>query len=620
MFKDFKFSTETTWYLVFGLANGLIAAILCINNIPNNTLLWSIQSLIFGVFASIGHFTFLFLFASFPGWLLTKTHKNLKNIGLTLILISNTLLIILIYLNFRVFELYKFHLNGMILELLTGGALQDILSFNFLVWLLIASIAIALIGLEIFATRALYKALYKSNSKNLIVTAALSLFITSALISQSIYVISDAKGDTTITNIKRYIPWAQTITAKRKLRKLGVEVAESEKNQLNYQISDLNYPKQTLECTAETPPNIVLIVVDSLRYDMLTKEVMPNSKSFANKSHLYKKHYSLANSTRFGLFTLMYGLPGNYWHSMLGSQTSSIFIDQLLEKNYQLHIHAAAPLYSPEFDRTIFSRVKDQLNIGPKNEPAHIKDKHITKEFITKLDTQKKDEPFFGFLFYDSPHSYSYPKSWKETFKPSWDKINYLELNNDFDPEQFLNRYKNSVSYTDSLIGDVINKLKSTQLLDNTVIILTSDHGQEFNETKRNFWGHNGNFSKYQTQVPLFIYWPDSMTLHGQEIYQQQTASVDIVPTILSNALNCQNPISDYSTGLDLYKPNNNYDRPLLLESWSKRAIMGKDYIFVSLDTGGNEMFDRNYNELPELKTPQEDITFIFKEMSQFKK
>jgi hypothetical protein len=40
---------------------------------------------------------------------------------------------------------------------------------------------------------------------------------------------------------------------------------------------------------------------------------------------------------------------------------------------------------------------------------------------------------------------------------------------------------------------------------DNTIVIITADHGQEFNENKLNFWGHNGNFTKYQTQVPLII-------------------------------------------------------------------------------------------------------------------
>lgn len=620
IFKKFSFKTESIWYLAISLFNGLLASALCLSGIPHNILFWSIQSFIFALFASIGHFTFLFMLCGFLGWLFIKILPKRKTLGLAFILICNMLLLILIYLDFRIFELYKFHLNGMVLELMTGGALQDILSFNFLVWFLFASIALALVIFQIVVGKTLYYSIKKSNSNNLLMLLGLILWMTSALISQSIYMISDAQGDNTITSLKQFIPWAQTITARGNLRKLGIKVKETEDKNLNYTPTTLNYPKNPLVCAAEQNPNIVFIVVDSLRADMLNEDVMPSTWKLAQQSHFYTQHYSLANATRFGLFTLMYGLPGNYWHSMLSAQTGSVLFDLLLEKNYQLYIHGAAPLYSPEFDRTIFANVKEHIENGPANAPAYKKDQAITQSFLKQLDAYDKKTPFFGFLFYDSPHSYSYPNAWKEKFQPSWDKINYLDLNNDFNPEAFFNRYKNSVAFTDSLIGNVLKNLDKNNLLKNTIIVFTSDHGQEFNETKQNFWGHNGNFSKYQTQVPLLIYWPETFELHGERVYQNQTASTDVLPSLLKEAFACSNPISDYGTGLNLYAAQNNYDRPLLLESWSKRAIMGKNYIYVSHDTSGSEVYDRDYQVNPALVLPQEDMNTIFKQMSQFKK
>ena len=49
----------------------------------------------------------------------------------------------------------------------------------------------------------------------------------------------------------------------------------------------------------------------------------------------------------------------------------------------------------------------------------------------------------------------------------------------------------------DDLIGKVINQLKNKGLLENTIIIITGDHGQEFNDNKKGYWEHGGNFSKY---------------------------------------------------------------------------------------------------------------------------
>lgn len=620
MFNNFSFKTESVWYLSICSLNGLLAAGLFLSGIPENILFWSIQSFIFAVFATTAHFTFLFLLGGFLGWLFLKLFPKQATIGLVLILVTNMLLLMLVYLDFRIFELYKFHLNGMVLELITGGALQDILSFNFLVWFLFASIALGLVLTEVLIGKFLYDFLKNHSSKNSIMIFLLFLFITSAVTSQTIYVVSDAKGDTAITNIKQFIPWAQTVTAKRNLRKLGIKVKETNEKNLNYTLTTLHYPKNPLTCSAEQRPNVVFIVVDSLRFDMLTENVMPETWKLSEKSHRYDDHYSLANSTRFGLFNLMYGLPGNYWHSMLSAQTGSVLFDLLIEKNYQLYIHGAAPLYSPEFDRTIFSRVKQHINNAPTNTAAFKKDQHITQAFLKQIEAHDNNEAFLGFLFYDSPHSYSYPSSWKEKFQPSWEKINYLELNNDFNPEAFFNRYKNSVAFTDSLIGKVIDGLNKKQLLDNTIVIFTSDHGQEFNESKQNFWGHNGNFSKYQTQVPLVMYWPESHPLNGARTSQERTASTDILPSLLVEAFACSNPISDYSTGLNLYAAQNDYSRPLLLESWSRRAIMGNDYIYVSHDTSGSEMYDRNYQPNPSFALPQEDMNIVFKQMSQFKK
>lgn len=614
-----SFSSETSWFLIVCFANALIASLITLNGFPDDLFFWSIQSALFALTACIGHFTFLFLIISFPFWI-TRHFLEDKRISNSLILISNILLLILIYFDARIFELYKFHLDGTVLELITSGALQDILTFNVPVLILFAGLSLILIIIEISIGIFLFRHLRYSGNRTAYALFILGIFFISATVSQTIYIFSDAKGDTTITGLKRYIPWPQTITAKGQLRDWGIEVRESTNKKIASLSRELNYPKQPLQCTTETSYNLVLIVVDALRFDMLDKQIMPSSWAMAQSAHHYTEHYSLSNSTRFGLFSLMYGLTGNYWDGILNAQKGSVLIDRLSENSYQFNIASSAPLFNQDFNRIIFSGSDKQLKQAPDNDPAYKKDKFVARDFLEFLDSRDEQKPFFSFMFYESPRAYSYPDKFTEKFKPSWEKINYLELDENFDASKFLNRYKNSVNYTDTLLDEVFNRLKKQSLLTNTIIVFTSAHGQEFNETGKNYWGHNGNFSIYQTKVPFFIYWPEKHPLYGQQQLNHQTASIDVIPTLMNQMFSCNNPVSDYSLGYDLYAEQNNYARPLLFESWSQRAIMGKDYIMVSHDAGGSEYFSRDYQPLEKFTAPQEDLSAIFRQMSTFNK
>ncbi|MBK9224510.1 MAG: sulfatase-like hydrolase/transferase [Flavobacterium sp.] len=84
--------------------------------------------------------------------------------------------------------------------------------------------------------------------------------------------------------------------------------------------------------------------------------------------------------------------------------------------------------------------------------------------------------------------------------------MNFLDLNDDYNPKQLINRYKNSLHFVDSLVGKVLLNLEKRGSLKNTIVVITSDHGQEFNDNKKGYWQHGGNFSDYQIGVPLLVF------------------------------------------------------------------------------------------------------------------
>ena len=171
----------------------------------------------------------------------------------------------------------------------------------------------------------------------------------------------------------------------------------------------------------------------------------------------------------------------------------------------------------------------------------------IKDDFIADMPQLKAQKrPFFTFIFFDLLHAYSLPKELLNRFQPSWEYGRFDELNNDMDPTPFWNLYRNSAYQTDKMVHEVIANLKEQGLYDNSLVFITGDHAQEYNENHKNYWGHNSNFSQYQIGVPLIVHQPDRDTT---AVYTHRTTHYDFVPTIMHNYLGIKNPLEDYTAG-----------------------------------------------------------------------
>jgi hypothetical protein len=112
------------------------------------------------------------------------------------------------------------------------------------------------------------------------------------LVGQTFLAYSEARGDRAVTSMVRYIPWAQPLTAKRKLRAFGINVAEDNDSYIGgVTKSSLTYPQNSLQCEPERAPrlNVVILVIDSLRYDVLNGDVMPNSAALRESSWVNRR-------------------------------------------------------------------------------------------------------------------------------------------------------------------------------------------------------------------------------------------------------------------------------------------------------------------------------------------
>lgn len=518
-----------------------------------------------------------------------------KTIRKTSIALFATLAITILFIDTIVFSQYRFHMNAVVLKLLSSG---QIVSFPLKTWLmLICAISIIFI-LQFGLVTFLEKQLYQINQKKL-GRKFTYLVILSLLTSNLIHIWGAAYAYQPVTQVKRYLPLFYPVTSNTLMTKLNwIDQDALEKQKLltmNNQ-GDLNYPlKPLITEDVKKPTNIIFLVVDSWRADTFNAENTPNMWKFSQSGLILNQHISAGNATRVALFGMYYAIPGTYWHSVIDNKKSPVFLDRLQALNYQMGIFASAQLKNPEFDQTVFLKIPN-LRKESKGTTVIDRDTNITNEWLSWFEQRDKNTPSFSFLFYDAPHSYDFPKNYTHQYKPMLNEVNYLELDNNTNPTLLMNRYKTSVHFVDSLAGKILDKLSASGELENTVIIITGDHGQEINDNHLNYWGHNSNFSDSQVHVPFAII---GKGIEPKNINwgQKFTSHYDIVPTLMKNYLGVKNDFSDYSTGINLLdKP---LDRSwLLTSSYSKYAVVTHQDIMEVGSAGQFQYIDKKYQTL----------------------
>lgn len=604
------------WLWFFAAANWIIYILLLLPYAkfvypPVNEAVWFYFPL-----ALIGHtavVVFVFYLTLSPAALIPYVKKTVIVLGWA----AASIISILLIADFAIYSKYQFHIDPVVLQLFFVGG-SEVFEFPLSLWLGAISGVVAVFVVQALIGITIWRKL-PSFGKTKRATYAMLAFAFISIIGSNIWhAWATATEFRPITMVTRHIPLFHPLTANRffnKYKIMGAGMPPQGRGFENLETGarGINYPLSPLECRKLNDMNILFVVVDSMRFDMLNAEVMPNLHNFVTTTPTFNfhNHTSGGNGTRIGIFSIFYGMYGTYWDSMETEKVGPVLIKTLKDYKYQFGIFSSATLLSPPFNRTVFSDIEN-LRVKTEGETGWQRDQKITEEWLQWLENRDRKQPFMGFLFYDSAHSMNPPPDYPEVFQPMLQKISYPSLNNDYDPVPFRNRYKTTINYVDSLVGKVISDLKAKGLLSNTLIIFTGDHGQEFNENKHNSWGHGSNFTKYQVQVPLAVYWPGRK---GTDIFYK-TSHYDIVPTIMNELLGCVNDYTDYSNGKNLFQEGQR--EWLFAGGFSKKAIIEKDRINVSYPVGSYEIYNSSNDPLADARIRMPVVKEALTEMVRF--
>lgn len=164
----------------------------------------------------------------------------------------------------------------------------------------------------------------------------------------------------------------------------------------------------------------------------------------------------------------------------------------------------------------------------------------ITKDFLKWLDHVPNNRPFFAFLNYFDAHApYLPPENFAQKFVGMDHSRTYVSRGRQElslpsymtteDLESRRNRYDGAIAYLDYNLKQLFSELEYRNLLDQTLVIIVSDHGEEFWE--HNMIGHGGDLHIQLIRVPLILRFPgivpDDLTI------QEPVTLRDIPATIM---------------------------------------------------------------------------------------
>jgi arylsulfatase A-like enzyme len=289
-----------------------------------------------------------------------------------------------------------------------------------------------------------------------------------------------------------------------------------------------------LPTDGSAPPNFLVIIIDTLRSDHLasygySRKTSPNIDQIAAEGVLFEKAFSASSWTLPSHASMLTGLfPHEHQAEVSSFPRGNLTLGEALMK----HGYETAAFSANKY---VFSR-----SVGFGRGFLHFEDYSYTAYNLARLIPLLRSS-------YDDLMSFTSMYRMRPALAPIKDSIgsirhapeinaallHWLESNrkgpffavlNYFDvhehgvapsmiqsPEEHLqgpdiDRYDSGIRFVDASIGQLMAELKNAGLAENTIVLITSDHGEAFGE--HHFWGHGLSVYREEIQVPLIMWGP----------------------------------------------------------------------------------------------------------------
>ncbi|MDE1514604.1 MULTISPECIES: DUF3413 domain-containing protein [Vibrio] len=519
----------------------------------------------------IGHFGFLvfalYLLVLFPLTFIIPSRSLFRFLAVCFSTLGLTVLLI----DTQAYQIINLHLNPVVWELLFSDETSSVNADLQHLFVVLPLIFLLELGLSEWVWRKQRKLSHKRIGRPIA-----GVFFVSFIASHLIYVWSDAYLYAPVTSQRANFPLSYPMTAKSFMEKHGLLDREEYTKRLAEQSNEIDvlaYPLEPLEFNRRANNlNVLIVSINNLRADALTPDLMPTAYQFANQNLNFTNHYSSSNDM-FGVFGLFYGLPSTYASSVRVQGSAPLFIDIMRKNDYQFGLFSGNDFADPLYQETLFRTLK-RAKIAVDNQ--HTFDQQVVNMWAEWLPSVQK-KPWFSYLELTTLEEFS----------------DLTDAPVQGSTEQRLRAsYNRSVTQADQVLNQLLEQLNTLGLAESTVIVLTSNHGTEFNETKTNTWGSDSNYSRYQLQVPMVIHWPGRIA----GTYAHRSSHLDFSVTLMQDLLGVSSNPIDYSSGKNLF---NESKRKWILAGDARELALITDQNTTVIDKFGNfKVYDNEYQRL----------------------
>ncbi len=283
--------------------------------------------------------------------------------------------------------------------------------------------------------------------------------------------------------------------------------------------------------------NVIVVVVETFRTDLIgnqigSEQIMPFLSSLSLE-HAHTPHvYSNYGVTSRAIQTIFMG-------SLNFNQSTNSMFDYFKLHGYKtIGVSAQAESWGDtdkvlnfgSFDLFYDSRDKDRSN-------SSVNDFHKMKGDLATIDSAELNQKIFEYLEKTSNSPFIMYINYQDLHYPyhaeSWDKkfISQGNIRAEFftkeNRENIFAQYANAAHHLDRSIKELVDKLRSLDLFDDTVIIFTGDHPDSFFEN--GVLGHAWTLDKHQRETPLVI-------INGNGKYTVPLGQDEIVPIVINSA------------------------------------------------------------------------------------
>ncbi|AXO84193.1 LPS biosynthesis-modulating metalloenzyme YejM [Escherichia coli] len=511
-----KVSQMVSWGHWFALFNILLSLVIGSRYLFIADWPTTLAGRIYSYVSIIGHFSFLvfatYLLILFPLTFIVGSQRLMRFLSVILATAGMTLLLI----DSEVFTRFHLHLNPIVWQLVINPDENEMARD----WqLMFISVPVILLLELVFATWSWQKLRSLTRRRRFARPLAAFLFI-AFIASHVVYIWADANFYRPITMQRANLPLSYPMTARRFLEKHGLLDAQEYQRRLieqgNPDAVSVQYPLSELRYRdMGTGQNVLLITVDGLNYSRFEKQ-MPALAGFAEQNISFTRHMSSGNTTDNGIFGLFYGISPSYMDGILSTRTPAALITALNQQGYQLGLFSSDGFTSPLYRQALLSDFS-MPSVRTQS------DEQTATQWINWLGRYaQEDNRWF-----------------------SWVSFNGTNID-DSNQQAFSRKYSRAAGNVDDQINRVLNALRDSGKLDNTVVIITAGRGIPLSEEEETFdWSHG------HLQVPLVIHWPGTPAQRINAL----TDHTDLMTTLMQRLLHVSTPASEYSQGQDLFNP-----------------------------------------------------------------